>query len=293
MINVIGVPSFSEGGAGPIKRSAGRPHMGGVPMLPPVGKYWNIGFQTELKAPATKGTAVELSALLQSAGLTEALVPATSSTYSMTADPLAAASDQSVSLLAETTLDGDSFSSYGARFGFSIGGEAGKQVLVDWTGIGAYIRPAALAALTGWTENAGTPMEYLGDSNPCRIHSYDMILRSWKINWHLEPQARPSLGGSAAHGYHKWPALLVPAAENPSFEFVVECEDETAFARWTKYEAATSAAGSIILVAGTHTCTISMAAMQFDKPATTFAVPNTQTLTGIMSGSSALSIAWT
>jgi len=72
------------------KPSFAKPGVGPAPTASTVGVYGTLVFKTPLAAPLTKGVAALWGKLAKACGWTETLVPTTSATYALAADPSAA-----------------------------------------------------------------------------------------------------------------------------------------------------------------------------------------------------------
>ena len=140
-------------------------------------------------------------------------------------------------------------------------------------------RPADLAALSTATYNTGNPLNVLASAgNPFQFHSYDMLVRSISINCPLQLSPRGNGSAVSTFGY-EWPPA-VARTEAVSFEFEIEQVDQSAFALWSKYEAATAANGAFVLSDGTRTLTIDLYNTVFGNPQIVSGVPNTIRLSG-------------
>jgi hypothetical protein len=277
-------PQFTKNGSGIILRNMVRPWMHGVQSKVVHGAYWDISFTTEVKTAPGTVDEPEISALLQAAGFEGTEVLNTSWTYDPFDNPISGSSIKTVTLQAEETTDGVEYIAFGCRFTVEFTFSVGEPLLANWTGVGAYKRPADLAALTSWTLDAGTPVAYLGNSNPCQIHSYNMILRGGTIRLNYEPTVRASMGEGSTDQYYKWPAILV--RNTPAeFSFDIEAEDQASFAAWQLHEEVTAADG-VLEFGASDEIVFNLKNMQFNAPAPQPGVPNMYQLTGIMTGSS-------
>ena len=253
----------------------------------PPGIYWGGAISLECKAPTGvpgSGAAVypELDDVFQAMGLLKTAA-ATTVTYDLSDYPNASATNvKSVTLQKEEVPagDGNLYKAAGVSFGntrISGGLDKAVQIEADW--IGKYVAPTDCSLTASPVYNAGIPFAVAKTSgNPFRFHSYDMIVRSWTVNLGITVSPRPSFGDAVSTGYI-WPCFI--GREGPvTLEAEIECVDQSAFALWAKYVAATAADGQIILSEGSRDLTMNLRNVQFGPPEVQPGQPNLVSLKG-------------
>lgn len=283
------VPVASETGArfrfhgDPIERRSMRPHMDGIPTLPPPNWYWQIDVETEMHPGSAIDTAGPYGRFLNACGCEEVLSPAVSATHRLSANPLAAAGDESLSFLKELSTGGNYFTAAGWRGSFEISFDGNSPVLLKCSGIAKYVAPVKLVTPLVPVEFTTLPYVVLGDASPALIGAYSMQLRSGRIIGPYESLARPNRAAGAANGYHTWPAAIRRRG-NTQVELTFEAESETEYAAYTKCLAGTAEDLVLIFKSGTRTLTATINDVRLAGPEQSDECPVLFTIRGYATG---------
>ena len=254
-------------GSGPLVREVVRAHLDRLAPLRPASCYWDWEIELEVKAATAAGTAPEIDTMMKAAGFTETITGGVSAAYVLTDDPLT--NPASVTIQLEETTDGLAYVSYGARFGLELSQAQNQQIMAVFRGPGAYQTPTNISSLTSPTYDAGVPLAVLDvpANGPFRFHTYDMIVRSWRVSSGITPEVRPHLANST-DWFYKWPSVLTrnKGRDHVNGEVEIEAVDRSVFDLWAKYEAATAADSQIIAVAGSRKLQIDLRSVVWGPP---------------------------
>lgn len=285
---------FTEGGSGNIARASTRPYLDPDEPGAVHGRFWNVALDGEIKAATAAGAVPDIDPILRSCGLDATPSAGVSITYDTVPLPDAAASVESCTIWSEETkTDGMIYEAWGCRgtFDVTFGTQAGLRYTSNM--VGGYEEPItnAVGYYESATYNAGVSLATLADATPVALGAWgDAVLRSGSISLGYTPVVRPSMGGTAALGYHKWPAGLTradnaPLAVNLVLEFpLVASQDLHGL-----HVAGTPEDVVLIFAAGSRTLTITLRQVVWTSVVRNDEGPVTCNLTGTAAKDGALS----
>lgn len=241
--------------------------------LPPQVIGSTLAYTNEVKAPATLGLAPELGPLWESGGMFEALVPSTSSTYSVAKVPMAAAQPSVTVEYHQVGGDGNEFIMQGSRAGASSFDWTTEQPLRYTTAIqGGYTIPTDTVEIDP-TYNAGLPFNRITAFN---FGGYDAITRAWNVQIPMETGMGQGKYGTVFG--QSLPVVIRKSSAAISGAMTLEQVDQTAFTLWSDYQLGTQAAGTVTFTTGAWVLTYTFSNVRFGPPDPVDGLPNTVTI---------------